>query len=415
MPVGPRYLLYLRLLLLSLLTVALSLSCLPAAADGPEPGGAAAAGGPVSNEAVPVARVEFPLKSEAAVLMDVVTGQILWAKEPDKKWPPASLTKIMTLALVCDALEKGKVKADDMVVASENAWEMGGSEIWLEPGEEMPLSDLLLAVAVGSANDAAVALAEYLAGSEQRFVEWMNQKAQELGCQNTNFVNSHGLDDEGHLTTARDLALISRYALGIPEVVRLSSIREAWIRQDQPKKKSWLVSRNRLLITYPGATGLKTGHTSKAQYCLVGSARREGQEFLVVLLGAPDPATRFREATQLLNYAFSTFTPVVAARAGHEVGTVRVLRGDEPWVKATAAQDLAVSVEKERVDQVKKVLQLEPRVQAPVRAGDVLGSLSLELEGRELARIDLVAARDVRRSTLLGLIRQTIARFFSLR
>jgi len=359
-------------------------------------------------------RVEFPLKSEAAVLMDVVTGQVLYAREPHKKWPPASLTKIMTLALACEALEQGKVKPEDVVVASENAWEMGGSEIWLEPGEEMPFSDLLLAVAVGSANDAAVAVAEYLAGSEQKFVEWMNEKARALGCQNTTFMNSHGLDEEGQQTTAYDLALISRYALGLPEVVRLSSLREAWIRQDAPKK-SWLVSRNRLLVTYPGATGLKTGHTSKAQYCLVGSAKRDDREFLAVILGAPDPATRFREATQLLNYAFATFTPVVAARKGEEVAQVKVVRGKERWLPVVAGADLALSVEKDKAEKVEKVVRVEPRANAPVRAGDELGSMALHLEGRELARIPLVAARGVEKSTFLGMIGQTIARFFSIR
>ncbi|MDI6893369.1 MAG: D-alanyl-D-alanine carboxypeptidase family protein [Bacillota bacterium] len=381
-------------------------------ADGPPPGeeGAATSG----DLAEATARVDFALKSEAAVLMDVVTGQVLYAKEPHKKWAPASLTKILTLALACEALAQGKVKPDDMVVASENAWEMGGSEIWLEPGEEMPFSDLLLAVAVGSANDAAVAVAEYLAGSEQKFVEWMNEKARALGCKDTHFVNCHGLDDEGHLTTAYDLALISRYALGLPEVVRLSTLREAWIRQNTAKK-SWLVSRNRLLVTYPGATGLKTGHTSKAQYCLVGSARRDERQFLAVILGAPDPATRVREATQLLNYAFATFTPVVAARGGEEVARVRVVRGKERWLPAVAAGDLALSVEKDRADKVQKVIEVVPRANAPVRAGDELGIMALHLDGKELARVALVAARDVPRSTLLGAIGQTIARFFSVR
>jgi len=381
-------------------------------ADGPPATGEGATAAEQLVEAA--TRVDFGLKSEAAVLMDVVTGQVLYAKEPHKKWPPASLTKIMTLALACEAMAQGKVKPEDVVVASENAWEMGGSEIWLEPGEEMPFSDLLLAVAVGSANDAAVAVAEYLAGSEQKFVDWMNEKARALGCRDTHFANCHGLDEEGHLTTAYDLALMSRYALSLPEVVRLSSLREAWIRQNTPKK-SWLVSRNRLLVTYPGATGLKTGHTSKAQYCLVGSAKRDGREFLAVILGAPDPATRFREATQLLNYAFATFTPVVAARMGEEVARVRVVRGRERWLPVVAARDLAVSVEKDRADMVQKLTEVVPRVNAPVRAGDELGVMALQLDGKELARVPLVAARDVPRSTMLATIGQTIARFFSLR
>lgn len=400
----------LRRTLLRLATVFLLLSLVaggPAVADGLSTQAA-------EPQSLPALQVEFPLQSEAAVLMDAVTGQVLYAKDPHKRWPPASLTKIMTLALACEALEQGKVKPEDTVVASENAWEMGGSEIWLEPGEEMPFSDLLLAVAVGSANDAAVAVAEYLAGSEPKFVELMNRRAQELGCRDTLFVNSHGLDAEGHLTTAYDLALISRYALGLPEVVRLSSLREAWIRQDKPKK-SWLVSRNRLLVTYPGANGLKTGHTEKARYCLVGSARREGREYIAVLLGAPDPATRFREATQLLNYAFATFAPVVAARKGEEVAKVRVLRGAGRWVSAVAAQDLAVTVEKEKATQVRKVVEVEPKINAPVEAGAPLGAVFLQLEGKELARIPLVAGQAMARQTALGAIRETIARFFSLR
>ncbi len=338
--------------------------------------------------------------AKAAVLMDAATGQILYEKNANQPLPPASMTKLMTLVLAVRALDQGTVTRSQMVSISEGAYQMGGSQIWLEPGEQISFGDLLNAVGVASANDAAVAIGEYLAGSEENFVRQMNQTAGSLGMKNTTFINPHGLDAQGHLTTALDMAILGRYAVGLPGLLQLTRQWETKEIRDGKGGKLWLVNPNRLLRTYRGADGLKTGFTSAAGYCLIGTASRDGLRLVAVVMGEPSAKERNAEATGMFNYGFANFKTLTLAGKGQGFGTVRVVRGHPDKVAAVAATAVAVLVKRTGGKPGIQV-QLPASVQAPVEVGQVLGSVAVRLDGRKVAGIPLVAANGSRRLNLL--------------
>ncbi len=245
----------------------------------------------------------FNLKSKSAILMDANTGKVLYEKNSHEELPPASVTKVMTMLLVMEALDSGKIKTTDKVVTSEHAYDMGGTQIYLEVGEEMTVDDLLKSVAMNSANDASVALAEYISGSEEKFVEEMNKRAKELGAKNTNFKNASGLPEEGHYTSVYDMALISRELVKHKNIFKYLTNKIDSVRNG----KFSLANTNKLLWNYQGADGIKTGSTSEALYCLSATAKRGDTRFIAVVFGAPDSATRFKEASKLLDYGFANF------------------------------------------------------------------------------------------------------------
>jgi len=254
---------------------------------------------PEAVQVITLAEDSIPAKS--AILMDQQSGRVLFEQNADEPVAPASITKIMTLLLVIEALEEGKISLEDKVVTSELAASMGGSQIWLEPGEEMTVDELLRAVAIASANDASVALAEHVAGSEPAFIERMNKRAAQLGMQNTRFLNCTGLDEEGHVTTARDVAIVSRELISHPMIIEYSTIWMDELRNGETQ----LVNTNKLVRFYPGATGLKTGTTSIAGSCLSATATRDGLSLVAVVMGAPNSDSRFAAARGLLDYGFA--------------------------------------------------------------------------------------------------------------
>jgi D-alanyl-D-alanine carboxypeptidase (penicillin-binding protein 5/6) len=334
--------------------------------------------------------------ARAAILMDARTGQVLFERDADKPLPVASLTKLMTLVLAFRAIQRGRAHLDDLVPVSEAAYRTEGSQIWLEPGERLPLRQMLTAIAVGSANDAAVAVAEYLAGSTDRFVAAMNAEAAQLGMRHTHFANPHGLSAPDHYSTARDMALLARVAVRMPALLALT---RQW--QDRSIRNGrggtlWLVNHNRLLRTYPGVDGLKTGYTRQAGYCLVATARRGSTRLIAVVLGAPTSAARFDSAANLLTWGFGRFRTVTLVERGAVVGRVRVLRGRAEYVDAVAGRAAAVTVLRSHTPQVTQTVALPTAVGAPVRAGQALGSLTVREEGRVLAVVPLVAGQAVR-------------------
>lgn len=241
------------------------------------------------------ARAENPsldVKADSAILMDADSGKVLYEKNPDSKLPPASMTKLMTLVLGIEALEQGKVKKTEKVVASENAWKLGGSQIYLEPGEEMTYQDMLISIAVGSANDACVAVAEHLDGSHEVFVDHMNREAKKVGMKNTHFVNAYGLPAEGHYSCARDMALLGRYALNFPDILEYTGIKEYSLRNGEFK----LYNTNKLLWWYKGADGFKTGWTNEAKYCLVSTVKRNDLRLVATVMASPEPRGNFRDS-----------------------------------------------------------------------------------------------------------------------
>nr|WP_235910899.1 D-alanyl-D-alanine carboxypeptidase family protein [Heliobacterium mobile] len=337
-----------------------------------------------------------PLQTEAdsAVLMDPTTGTVLFEKNPHKRVAPASVTKLMTMLIAVEALEQGRISLEDRVVTSQRAYEMGGSQIYLEPGEEMSMKDLLASIAVQSANDACVAVAEHLSGSYEAFVEEMNKKAESLGLQNTHFANPHGLPAENHYTSAYDMATVAREALKYPKVREFFSIKHYKIRPDSAKPML-LDNHNKLLWWYPGSDGFKTGWTSEAKYCLVSTVEREGLRFVAAVFGVPEIRGHFKESMKLYNYGFARYTYRSVAKAGEVLGNVPVGKGEKETVSAIPRGTPGILVERGKEKGIESRIELQPYVDAPVSAGQKIGELVILQSGNEIRRVDLVAKEEV--------------------
>ena len=363
-------------LLLCLILAALSiLRAFPASAAGITPSTAA----------------DFDLPCAAAILIDEDSGTVLYEKNADDRRPIASITKVMTLLVTFEALEAGKVRLDDTVPVSEHAYHMGGSQIWLEPGEEMTLNEMLKAICISSANDAAVAVAEYIGGSEAAFAEQMNARAAELGMTNTHFVNACGLDAEGHLSSARDVALMSREIL-----LRHSEVRDycsVWM-DTLRGGATQLVNTNKLLKSYTGITGLKTGTTGKAGVCISASAERDGLRLIAVVLGAASGKERFQAATTLLDYGFSHFESAEAALPADAPRTLPVKRGVTDAVALTYAAPGRYLMPKGEGATLQAVVELPESLTAPIAAGQTVGRVTIRNGSAELQSYPITSAQD---------------------
>ena len=339
----------------------------------------------------------IPVAAKADLLMDAATGTVLAEKNGDERLYPASVTKIMTLLLVAEAIEAGKLSRDETLTCSETAAAKGGSQIWLEPGETMTVDDLLKATFVYSANDACTLLAETVAGSETAFVSLMNKKAAALGMKNTHFDNCTGLDDDtaAHLTTARDIALMARALLRFDFVKDYTTVWMDTLRNG----KTQLVNTNRLIRTYPGATGLKTGTTSKAGCCVCATAERDGLSLIAVVLGADNSKARFAGAAALLDYGFANYALFTPSAGEAELPPVAVRFGVTGTV--TAASDLRpLLVNKGAQQSIARRVDLPESVEAPVEKGQKLGTLRFFAGEKEIASFPLSASASVRRITL---------------
>ena len=340
-------------------------------------------------------QVELSLPVKSAILIDQNTGTVRYEMNADEKLPPASITKIMSLLLFMEALDSGKIALTDTVSCSETAAGFGGSQIWLKPGEEMTVDDLLKAVAVQSANDATVCLAEYVAGSEEAFVHLMNQKAAELGLENTHFACCAGLDNEGHYSTARDIAAMSRALLQYPQVTDYTTI---WMDTLRGGATS-LVNTNRLVRFYQGATGLKTGTTNGAGCCLSASASRDGLGLIAVVLGAANSNDRFSAARALLDWGFANLAAVTITPP-EVLGPLAVTHGTEPLVELTAIPPAGgVVIPKGQRDAMTQTVSLAETLEAPVAAGTEVGTVTVTVDGRQVADYPVVTAAAVERMT----------------
>ena len=344
----------------------------------------------------------------AAVLMEKETGTILYEQNSHDKLEPASVTKIMTLLLVMEAIDSGRISLDQTVTISANAVSMGGSQIWLKEGEQMTVHDLLKAVAVVSANDGAVALAELVAGSEEGFVALMNQRAAELGMADTTFVNCTGLSAAGHLTSAHDIALMSREL-----ILNHPSIREyTTIWMDSLRDGAFqLTNTNKLIRFYDGATGLKTGSTDSALYCLSATAERGGMELIAVVLKAPTSQDRFDAARALLDYGFANYT-LMDVYPDQALPPIDVLLGEEDCVQPVLSQSSRILVDKTQLNSVTSQINLCENVEAPVEAGQKLGEMVVTVDGQVLQTIPIVAEKAVARLTVPGIFLRFLDRLF---
>lgn len=352
---------------------------------------------------------ELGIQGKSFILLDAGTGKILFHGNEHEKMHPASITKIMTIMLTLEAVEKGKIKLTDKVTASELAMNMGGTEIWLEPGEQMSVEELLIAASVGSANDACVALAEHIAGSETSFVKMMNKKAQELGMKDTFFRNSNGLPEEGHHTSANDIALLCQYAFkNYPQILKYTSIREYHLREG----KTWLVNTNHMLGVYKGMDGIKTGWTEEAGFCLAATAQRDNFRLIAVELGAENPKQRAEDITALLNYGFANYSAVPIIKKGEEVIQLKVKRGIVDKVKLLAKEDLVAVAPADEEGNLKKEVFIAKKLVAPLQKGQVVGELRVKAKGELAGKVDLIVAEDVRKGGILRSIFQFILSLF---
>ena len=355
--------------------------------------------------------------SEAYVLMEASTGTVIDAKNPDKQLRPASITKIMTLLLIFEAIDSGKLQYDDSVVVSEHAASMGGSQVFLEPNETQTVNDMIKCISIASANDASVAMAEHIAGSEEQFVQMMNEKAAQLGMNSTHFVNCYGLDTDGHYTTAMDVALMSRELITKhSDIFRYSTVWMDSITHITRKGSSefGLSNTNKLLKAYQGITGLKTGSTGLAKYCLSATARRNDMDMIAVIMAAPDTKTRFKEAAALLNYGFGNSSIYRHNTQELSFPMIPLQDGVENFVSIRPESDFSyLCLKGEKPEAITYEVTTEENCKAPVAFGQVLGSIRYLYEGKVIGTVNLVSVKEFEKASFGDMILKTLQMFFS--
>lgn len=359
---------------------------------------------------IPAARAAdvLDITAESALLVDAESGKVLYEKDADKRLAPASMTKLMTLVLAVEALKNDRVSYDETVVASENAWRLGGSQIYLEPGEKMTYRDMLVAIAVGSANDSCVAVAEHLEGSHEAFVEKMNKKASELGMKNTHYVNAYGLSDPEHYSSARDMVTLARFALNYPELLELTCIKEYDLRGGE----FVLYNTNKLLWWYDGADGFKTGWTNEAKYCLVSTVKRNDLRLVATVMGCPEPRGNFRDSMAIYNYGFARYAYKEFASQGAVCGLTRVGKGVSEAVEVVAGGNIGSICEKGQEKQVTWERSITSYVNAPVKKGDRLGEAQVFVDGKLVKKIPLIAAKDVAQASPFNTVKKAWNKIF---
>lgn len=354
---------------------------------------------------------ELAAQAKSAILIERDTGKVLYEKNSDQPLPPASMTKIMTMILIMEALDKGEITFKDKVRASEYASSMGGSQIFLEPGEEMTVNELLKGIAIGSGNDASMAMAEHLAGSEDKFVEMMNKKAKEIGLKHTKFQNPTGLPVDDHYSTAHDMAMMGKELLKYEDIINYTSKYEDYLREDTDKK-FWLVNTNRLVKFYPGVDGLKTGFTGQAKYCLTATAKKGNMRVIAVVFGANTPKERNNEITKMLDYAFSQYTTTPLYKKDAPIKKVEVNKGEQKYVNAVTSEPLSVLAKKgTTAKDMKTEVKLDENLNAPVKKGDEIGTITIKKDGKVMSKSPLVAEEDVEIASYWQLFKRTFSLF----
>ncbi|MEG0706229.1 MAG: D-alanyl-D-alanine carboxypeptidase family protein [Cellulosilyticaceae bacterium] len=352
------------------------------------------------------------------VLMEADSGKVLLENNADQAVPPASITKVMTLLLIYDAVSAGKITWDDKVTVSEHAASMGGSQVYMEPGEEQTVRDLVKCISIASANDAAVTMAEYIAGSEQQFVDMMNKKAQDLGMKNTVFKNACGLHAEGHVSTAKDVALMSRELITkYPDISKTATVWMDTITHRTRKGESefGLTNTNKMLKWYNGITGLKTGYTPEAKHCVSATASRDGMQLIAVVLGSEDGKVRFREAAGLLDYGYANYMVKSGPQVGEILGSSPVRKGDKDLVELTIEDSISFVVPKSNnTSEITYEIIYEDKVIAPIYKGQKLGTITYSLDGKVVGEANLVAAADIGKAKLKNMIPYMYKRFFNI-
>jgi len=356
------------------------------------------------------------LNSPSAVLMEGSTGQILFEKNKDEKLKPASITKIMTLLLIYEALEADQLRLMDDVTVSEHAASMGGSQVYLEPYEVQNVETMIKCISIASANDASVAMAEHIAGSEEEFVARMNEKAKELGMMNTNFVNCCGLDADNHYSTAYDVALMSRELITrFPEVSNYTTIwMDTFVHTTKKGRSEFgLTNTNKLIKSYKGITGLKTGSTSIAKYCLSATARRNNMDLIAVILAAPDTKTRFAEAAKLLNYGFANYSVFVDDNKDIVIEPVAVAKGVSEYAYGQVKDEFSYLCSSGRKpENIRKEIVLYDKVVAPLTTEDKIGDIIYYYENDKIGSVDILASEAIKKAGYFDCLKKSLKKYF---
>lgn len=352
--------------------------------------------------------VDLNIDAPSAILMEKDTGKIIYEKASDEQLPPASMTKIMTMLLIMEELDRGSLTLDEKVRTSEKAASMGGSQIFLEAGEEMTVEELLKAIAIASANDASVALAEHIAGTEEEFVKRMNEKVKTLGLENTHFSNSTGLPAKNHYSSARDMAMMAKELLKHEEITNYTSLYEDYLRENTDKK-FWLVNTNRLVKFYEGVDGLKTGYTSEAKFCLTATAKKNNMRMISVVMGAENTKQRNQDITKMFDYAFSQYEIKNMYDRGDTVDEIDISKGSKKKLKVITDDIVSILYEKgEKLDNVTENIEVDKAVKAPIKKGESIGILQLIHDGEVLSETTLVSAEDVDKASWWTLFKRSL-------
>ncbi|NLL00158.1 MAG: D-alanyl-D-alanine carboxypeptidase [Clostridiales bacterium] len=374
---------------------------------------------PEINDVIPVTAIadrQMELQTPSAVLIEGSTGTIIYEKNKDDRLPPASVTKIMTLLLIFEALEEGKISLMEDVSVTEHAASMGGSQVYLEPYEVQNVDTMIRCISIASANDASVAMAEHIAGSHEEFVARMNQRAKELGMNNTNFVNCTGLDADNHYTTAYDIALMSREL--ITRFPQISNYATVWMdtfvhTTKKGRTEFGLTNTNKLIKSYKGITGLKTGSTSIAKYCLSATAKRDNMDLIAVIMAAPDTKTRFMEAAKLLNYGFANYSLYVDELKDISLEPVRISKGVSDYVFGNVAGDFTYLCPKGKTpDNIRKEIVLYDKVPAPITTEDKIGDIIYYYDNEEIGRVDILAKENIDKAGYKDNFIKSLKKFF---
>lgn len=340
--------------------------------------------------------------AKSAILIEASTGEIIFEKDSDKQMKPASMTKMMSMLLIMEAIDNGVVKWDEKVTVSENASKMGGSQILLETGEKMTVRDLFKGISIASGNDAVVAMAEKIGGSVDVFVNMMNEKAKTLGLKNTKFKNPHGLDTDEHFSSARDMSIIARELVKHKEVLKFTSIYEDYLRENTDRK-IWLVNTNKLVRFYDGVDGLKTGYTEDAGYCLTATAKKNGMRVIAVVMGEPDSKLRNKEVSEMLDYAFAQYEIHNLLGDKKVVGKYEIDKAKKKYVDIIPNGEVTILKKKgEKLNNVKYDVILD-KLKAPIKSGDSVGTLEIKENNKLLRSVDLTVKESIKKANLLEL------------
>ena len=365
----------------------------------------------ISEEYINDASNPLNLDCGSAILIEQHTGEILYSYNSHEKLAPASVTKLMSILLIMDSINSGKIAYDTPIPCSENAASMGGSQIWLDTTETLTVDEMLKAICVVSANDCVTAMAEYIGGSEENFVNMMNEKAKELGMNDTTFKNCHGIDEDGHVTSSYDIALMSKELLNkYPEITKYTTIYMDSLRDG----KSSLVNTNKLVRNYNGCTGLKTGSTSLALYNLSASATRDNLSLISVVMKAPTSALRFNNSSKILDYGFTNYEYKSLTNKGDVITSTAIPKGTSPNLNIVVNEDLGTILPKGNSSNIDQIITLNDNISAPISAGDIVGKLEYSLNGEIIASCDLHAQSDIRKISLWNMVADIYYKWFSL-